>query len=242
MNRVVEYISLRTPTSCYHHPNSNATCTCHHRPKCKKTNFAVYNMIPSFLPLVAIFWLSFVSTLSFSPDSNATIPSILGITRFSYPATSRHLESGYADGVINTDWHQPWPFTQLATRKTYLIRYCFADQTSKDALGCSFPRALQLWVDTLGGAPGVDTGYNLHFIETYVGGQAQFCYADGTFNSETGQGQWNWKLSKRQDALVIAYRPVDEEGNKPVTAATLGYTPEEVMPPWEVKQARQKMR
>ena len=98
-------------------------------------------MIFSFLPLVAMFWLSFVSTLSFSPNSNATIPSILGITNFSYPTSSRHLESGYADGVINTDWHQPWPFTQLPTRKTYLIRYCFADQMSKDALRCSFSRA-----------------------------------------------------------------------------------------------------
>ena len=35
---------------------------------------------------------------------------------------------------------------------------------------------------------------------------------------------------------------MDEEGNKPVTAATLGYTPEEVMPPWEVKQARHNMQ
>ena len=37
---------------------------------------------------------------------------------------------------------------------------------------------------------------------------------------------------------MLAHRPVDEKGNKPATAASLGYTPEGAMMPWEGRQAR----
>ena len=207
-----------------------------------EVKYPTFTLIAFMFSLLAFFWLSFIEALSFSPDFNGTIPSILGVTDFDYPASIHHLESRYADGVVNTNWHQPWPLTQLRSHKTHLIRYCYADQASKDALHCAFHRALNLWKDALGGVPSEETGYNLHFIETYLQGEAQLCYTADSYDPKTGQGIWNWKIAKRQDALVIRYRPIDENGNKPATAATLGYTPEEVIPPWQVKQARHNMQ
>ncbi|KAF1975924.1 hypothetical protein BU23DRAFT_551939 [Bimuria novae-zelandiae CBS 107.79] len=99
-------------------------------------------MPPPLVFLIAALCLSPIAALSFSPDFNSTIPSILGLTNFSYPSPSNHIESGYADGVINTAFHQPWPSTNIRGRLNHYIRFCYADQASKDALHCSFPAAL----------------------------------------------------------------------------------------------------
>ncbi|OAG07581.1 uncharacterized protein CC84DRAFT_1175361 [Paraphaeosphaeria sporulosa] len=193
--------------------------------------------IRAFL-LATQFWCYSVTALSFGNDFNGTIPSILGITNFSYPAASSNIGFGYADGVVNTDYHQPWPLVKMYKSSVHLIRYCYADQASKDALHCSWPAAENLWQDALGGKPSKETGYNLHFVQAWAAGETQFCYAEGTYDPKTAQGTWNWKLHNRQDALVVAYRPVDEKGNKPATSASLGYTPESALFPWQSRQAR----
>ena len=94
----------------------------------------------------------------------------------------------------------------------------------------------------MGGVPSAKTGYNLYFVQTMVDGLTQFCYAEGKYDPKTAQGTWNWKLHNRQDALVVAYRPVDEKGNKPATSASLGYTPENALYPWQSPQARHYMQ
>ncbi|KAL5379697.1 hypothetical protein PMIN02_010852 [Paraphaeosphaeria minitans] len=124
----------------------------------------------------------------------------------------------------------------------HLIRYCYADQASRDALYCSFPAAENLWRDALGGRPGKETGYNLHLAQAWAAGGIQFCYAEGTYDSKTAQGTWNWKLHDKQDTLVVAYRPVDEKGNMPATSASLGYTLESALLPWQNPQARHYMQ
>ncbi|KAF1975925.1 hypothetical protein BU23DRAFT_566136 [Bimuria novae-zelandiae CBS 107.79] len=93
-------------------------------------------------------------------------------------------------------------------------------------------------MDALGGPPGLDTGYSFYFVPAFVMGQVQFCYAEGTFDSKMGQGMWNGKLAKRQDALVVSWRPRDQLGNVPATAASVGYTPEEVLVPGVGVQGR----
>lgn len=197
-----------------------------------------------FLSLLFALWVPFLAALTFPPDFNSTIPSILGITNFSYPSNSilHYRSTTYADGVLTDPRHQPWPYTKLPHRQTFLIRYCYADPASKSALHCSWARALSLWSAALGGPPSAETGYNVHFMPSFVRSGNDFgeeyCYKEGTYNSRTGQGTWNWKLSNRQDMLVLAYRPVDEHGQKPATAASLGYTPEKAMMPWEGRQAR----
>lgn len=133
-----------------------------------------------FLPILLSWWCSSVAALTFDPDFNGTIPSIPGITNFSYPSGSGFIESGFADGIVSTNIHQPWPYERFGNRNVYLVRYCYADQASKDALYCSLTAAMNLWLDALGGRPSAELGYNLHFLQTYIQGQAQFCYADGT--------------------------------------------------------------
>lgn len=181
---------------------------------------------------------SFIIALSFEPDFNGIIPSILGLTNFSYPTPSSSIEIGFADGVVNSEYYQPWPLVKGWKQSSHMIRFCYVDQASKDALRCSFTDAINLWVDALGGKPSKETGYNIHFVQAWAAGEIQFCYAQGQYNPKTTQGTWNWKLQNRQDILVVGYRPVDEHGNRPATAASLGYTPESVLFPWQTAQAR----
>lgn len=201
------------------------------------------NMRPRLLVLFLAFLSSccLVTTLSFSHDFNGTVPSILGITDFSYPTASGHIESGYADGIVNTNFHQPWPYINEKT-KARLIHYCYADKASEDALACSIAAAMNLWRDALGGISGPNTGFHLYFSATFVNLQKQFCYAEGSYNPKTAQGSWNAQLYHKQDALVVSYRPVDENGNKPATSATLGYTPDDALFFWQPRQARHYMQ
>ncbi|KAF2441595.1 hypothetical protein P171DRAFT_475081 [Karstenula rhodostoma CBS 690.94] len=198
-------------------------------------------LIRAFL-LAILSWCCAVTALSFGNDFNGTVPSILGLTNLSYATDSSQIESGYADGIVNTDYHQPWPLVKMYKKSVHLIRYCFADQASKDALGCSLTAAMNLWLHALGGEPSEATGYNLNFVQAFAHGEIQFCYAEGTYDARTAQGTWNWKLLNLQDTLVVAYRPIDENGNKPSTSASLGYTPASVLFPWQNAQARHYMQ
>jgi hypothetical protein len=197
--------------------------------------------IEAFL-LAILFWCCAVTSLTFGPDFNGTVPSILGLTNFSDSTALGHIESGFADGIVTTAAHQPWPPVKGWKRSHYQIRYCFADQASKDALRCSLSAAFNLWVDALGGSQSQATGYDLHFVQTFAQGEIQFCYTQGTYDAKTAQGTWNWKLHDRQDSLVVAYRPVDENGNKPATSASLGYTPDSALFAWQNRQARHYMQ
>lgn len=183
-----------------------------------------------FIAASILCWLSFAGALSFSDHFNGTVPSILGLTNFSYPAPAHGLESGYADGVVNSLFHQPWPASTLNNRKAHFIKYCFADSASREALLCNLQRAVQLWKDPLGFASKKNE-HSLLFIETILMGSTireyQLCYKSGTYDSRKGTGTWNYLLVEHQDTLVIAYRPLDEEGNVPATASTVGYTHEE---------------
>ncbi|KAL1612389.1 hypothetical protein SLS60_000615 [Paraconiothyrium brasiliense] len=101
---------------------------------------------------------------------------------------------------------------------------------------------MNLWRDALGGTSGPNTGFHLYFSPTFVNLQKQFCYAEGSYNPKTAQGSWNAQLYHKQDALVVSYRPVDENGNKPATSATLGYTPDDALLFWQPRQARHYMQ
>lgn len=197
--------------------------------------------IPAFLIAIS-FWCYSVAAISFGNDFNGTIPSILGLTNFSYPTPSSNIESGYADGVVNTAYHQPWPLVTMYTKSMHLIRYCFADQASKDALHCSLAAAQILWTNALGGRPSKETGYNLNFAEASDNMELQLCYTEGKYDARMAQGTWNWRLHSRLDTLVVAYRPIDENGNKPATSATLGYTPESALFAWQTPQGRHYMQ
>ncbi|KAJ4294251.1 hypothetical protein N0V90_007941 [Kalmusia sp. IMI 367209] len=191
--------------------------------------------LPYFV-FVVLFWLSSVAPLWFSPGFNGTIPSILGLTDFSYPVTDTNIETGFADGVVNTIFHQPWPSSTLGPRTSHFIRYCYADQASKDALECNLGKAMSMWKEALNGPPSKATGYSLWFIEKFFQAgipqgplEYHFCYKEGTYDSKKGTGTWNYRLAEHQDTLVVAYRPVDEYGDRPATASTVGYTPEEYL-------------
>ncbi|KAJ4357808.1 uncharacterized protein N0V89_002384 [Didymosphaeria variabile] len=201
------------------------------------SNMRIWAFLLAVLPSCCL-----VSTLSFSHDFNGTVPSIPGITNFSYPTASSHIESGFADGLVNTAIHQPWPFLRGLKYSTRTIRYCYADQASQDAIECKVNAAMNLWFEVLGGKPGPDTGFNFYFSRAFAQGNVQFCYAKDSYNSKTAQGQWNAALHDKQDALVVSYRPVDENGNKPATSASLGYTPDNAMFPWQSRQARHYMQ
>jgi hypothetical protein len=192
--------------------------------------------------LAVLSWCCSITALTFGTGFNGTVPSIPGLTDFPDSKALDHIEFGFADGVVSTAAHQPWPLIKGWKRSHYQIRYCFADQASKDALRCSLTDAFALWATALGGATGPATGYNLHFVQAFAQGEIQFCYTEGTYNAKTAQGTWNWKLHDRQDSLVVAYRPVDEHGNKPATSASLGYTPDSALFPWQSPQARHYMQ
>jgi len=90
------------------HPTPNGPLTAGLRYLFQATAVRVLRKMRVWAFLLAIpSWGCLVAVLTFGPDFNGTVPSILGITNFSDSTASGQIQSGFADGVVNTNLHQP---------------------------------------------------------------------------------------------------------------------------------------
>lgn len=170
--------------------------------------FALLSSIPSILAL------SFPSNAADSPSFNTHDPvSILD---------AYGPSPGYADW-LQSGIREPGP---LDHKKRRVVRYCFADQETRDKLKCAFENAITLWSDALGGPSNPKTGHSLFFKEVKgPDGQHAFCFK-GNYDAKKKEGAWNNGVVA-PDTLVVAIVP-----DQPPRSTT-GYIPsEESDKPW----------
>lgn len=108
---------------------------------------------------------------------------------------------------------QAWPIA----KDHRIIHYCYINQQARDALGCRFRDAIDLWQNHLGGRASQGSGHSLIWMETIDVSdrndlKPKFCY--------DASGQWNPAVPP--DTLAIHLH--SEEPGTP--AASVGYVPD----------------
>jgi hypothetical protein len=119
-----------------------------------------------------------------------------------------------ATGGIQYSNKKPWPLTD---RKGNFpgIPICFATVEVRDKMRCAFLHAVDVWLKSLGGLPTAETGHGILWSEHPSNHP---CFIPGTFDPNTGTGQWNPNVPPHFLAII--------PNTSGVLAATIGFTPD----------------
>ncbi|KAJ4359963.1 uncharacterized protein N0V89_000522 [Didymosphaeria variabile] len=155
--------------------------------------------------------LAFLLTaLSFVPH---VLAALVGLN------TSEHDSLG-ARGyeVITNRFRTTWPVLPGQGGRN-VVRYCYVDALSKGRLQSNLERAMQVWINALGGPASAATGHNLVFAEIQgQQGQQKFCCTSYT-RLPGSQYRYVWDPEVQHDVLAIHWL------NSRDQSTTLGYLP-----------------
>lgn len=98
-----------------------------------------------------------------------------------------------------------------------VVRFCFTTLEAKEKLERDFLRAIDVWMDALGGPASVQTGHNLVFKEVRTPeGEDTVCCSEWDTSQDHNPCTWNPEVEN--DVLAVYENPSGK-----VNSATIGY-------------------